>query len=164
MACLPGRAHVTGDFSHYRIHGRIGQGGMGEVYAADDRTLNRKVAIKFLLAAEAADSDAVEGRQRLLHEARAAAHLDHPFICKVYEVGEHESRAFLAMEFVEGVTLEDRLASGPLNADTAARIGEEIADALQFAHQRGVVHRDLKLANVMLGPDWTRQSHGLRRR
>ncbi len=153
MACLPGRAHVTGDFSHYRIHGRIGQGGMGEVYAADDRTLNRKVAIKFLLAAEAADSDAVEGRQRLLHEARAAAHLDHPFICKVYEVGEHESRAFLAMEFVEGVTLQDRLASGPLNADTAARIGEEIADALQFAHQRGVVHRDLKPANVMLGPD-----------
>ena len=93
------------------------------------------------------------GHRRLLREARAAAQLDHPFICKVYEVGEHDGRAFFAMEFVEGVTLKARLASGRLTTDEALRIGGEIAEALNFAHSRGIVHRDIKPANVMLAAD-----------
>ena len=146
---------IAKEFAHYRVHARIGQGGMGEVYAAQDLALDRKVALKFLLpalAGEPRDSAGpeVEGRSRLLREARAAAQLDHPFICKVYEVGEHEGRAFLAMEYVEGVTLNAHLASGRLTIDEAVRIGTEIAEALHFAHTGGVVHRDVKPANVML--------------
>ena len=143
------------EFAHYRMHSCIGQGGMGEVYAAEDLTLNRRVALKFLLpvdAGERRDSDS-GGHRRLLREARAAAQLDHPFICKVYEVGEHDGRAFFAMEFVEGVTLRARLASGRLTTDEALRIGGEIAEALNFAHSRGIVHRDIKPANVMLAAD-----------
>jgi len=147
------------EFAHYRVHARIGQGGMGEVYVADDLTLNRKVALKFLLSSGAselagsADSDDGEGRRRLLREARAAAQLDHPFICKVYEVAEHEGKTFLAMEYVEGATLKARLASGSLTTDEATRIGGEVAEALHFAHTRGIVHRDVKPANVMLTAD-----------
>ncbi len=127
---------------------------MGEVYLAEDLTLNRKVALKFLLSGAPGGPDEVEGRRRLLREARAAAQLDHPFVCKVYEVGEEAGRAFLAMEFVEGVTLKERLAGGRrLDPDEAARIGGEIAEALHLAHTRGIVHRDLKPANVMLASD-----------
>jgi serine/threonine protein kinase/tetratricopeptide (TPR) repeat protein len=138
---------VTGLFAQYRILSRIGSGGMGEVYLAEDLKLHRKAALKFLLPA----IDEADGR--LLREARAAAHLDHPFICKVYEVGEHDGRAFLAMEFVEGVTLKDRLSEGPLQIGEAVRICSEIAEALHFAHGRGIVHRDVKPANVMVTPD-----------
>ena len=119
-------------------------------------TLNRRVALKFLLpvdASERRDSADGGGHRRLLREARAAAQLDHPFICKVYEVGEHDGRAFFAMEFVEGVTLKARLASGRLTTDEALRIGGEIAEALNFAHSQGIVHRDIKPANVMLAAD-----------
>jgi tetratricopeptide (TPR) repeat protein len=143
------------EFAHYRVHGRIGQGGMGEVYLADDLALNRKVALKFLLPVgaveprDAAPPDA-ESPRLLLREARAAAQLDHPYICKVYEVGEHDGKAFLAMEYVEGATLKARLASGSLTTEEATRIGGEVAEALHFAHTRGIIHRDVKPANVML--------------
>jgi tetratricopeptide (TPR) repeat protein len=143
------------EFAHYRVDGRIGHGGMGEVYVAEDLALNRKVALKFLLpggAPEPNDSAVVdaEGRRRLLREARAAAQLDHPYICKVYEVGEHDGKAFLAMEYVEGVTLKARLDTGRPSPDEAVRIGTEIAEALHFAHTKGIIHRDVKPANVML--------------
>ncbi len=147
------------DFSHYRIVARVGQGGMGEVFVAEDLTLNRRVALKFLLpivdpnqSTDRGGLEDAEGR-RLLHEARAAAQLDHPFICKVYEVGEHAGRAFFAMEYVEGVSLKERLAAGPLTVEDAVRIGGEIAEALHLAHTRGIIHRDLKPANVMLASD-----------
>jgi len=136
-------------FSHYRVLSHLEQGGMGEVFLAEDLSLHRKVALKFLLAPggdPAADA-------RLVREARAAAHLDHPFICKVYEVGEQDGRAFFAMEYVDGITLKERLARGRLSRKEALRIASEVADALQFAHARRVVHRDLKPANVMLGAD-----------
>ncbi len=135
---------LPGEFSHFRVLSRLGEGGMGEVFLAEDLSLNRKVALKFLFA---------EDQGRLIREARAVAHLDHPFICKVYEVGEHDGRPFFAMEYVDGVTLKDRLTGGPLPRKDAIRIAGEIADALHFAHTRSIVHRDLKPANVMLGAD-----------
>ena len=135
--------------SHYRILSRLGHGGMGEVYLAEDLSLDRKVALKFLLPGLLADG----ADRRLLHEAKAAAHLDHPFICKVYEVGDHDGRPFIATEYVNGVTLKERLAAGRVPKDEALRLGAEVAEALHFAHSRGIVHRDVKPANVMLGTD-----------
>jgi tetratricopeptide (TPR) repeat protein len=135
------------EFSRYRMLSRLGHGGMGEVFLAEDVTLNRKVALKFLQA------DGADSSKRILTEARAAAHLDHPFICKVYEVGDHDGRPFLAMEFVDGLTLSDRLLRGPVAVSLALRIAREIADALHFAHSRGIVHRDLKPGNIMLSAD-----------
>ena len=140
---------VPSQVSHYRILTRLGQGGMGEVYLAEDLLLDRKVALKFLLVGPFDDG----ADRRLLREAKAAAHLDHPFICKVYEVGEHEGRPFLATEYVDGVTLHERLATGQLPAEEALRIAAEVAEALHFAHTRGIVHRDVKPANVMIGAD-----------
>jgi tetratricopeptide (TPR) repeat protein len=138
------------EFSRYRILSRLGQGGMGEVYLAEDPSLGRKVALKFILPEMAADDGA---RRRLLHEARAAAQLDHPFLCKVYEAGEHDNTPYLALEFVEGTTLKERLAAGTLPESDALRMATEIAEAVQFAHARGIVHRDLKPANIMIGTD-----------
>jgi serine/threonine protein kinase/tetratricopeptide (TPR) repeat protein len=123
---------------------------MGEVYLAEDLQLDRKVALKFLPEEQAGEESA---RRRLLREANAAARLDHPFITKVYEVGEGGTRPFIAMELVEGATLKDRIIRGPLSLAEALRIGSEIAEALEFARQRGIVHRDLKPANVMLTSD-----------
>jgi tetratricopeptide (TPR) repeat protein len=140
---------VDSEFSRYRVVSRVGQGGMGEVFLAEDISLARKVALKFLSPGDQVD----EAGRRILLEARAAAHLDHPFICKVYEVGEREGRPFLAMEFVDGVTLRDRLLQRQIPVSAVVRIGREVADALHFAHTRGIVHRDLKPANVMLTPD-----------
>ena len=136
------------EFSRYRVVSRLGHGGMGEVFLAEDVSLNRKVALKFLQPGDVSDT-----ARRILTEARAAAHLDHPFICKVYEVGEHDGRPFLAMEYVEGLTLSDRLLRGRLPVSLALRIAREVADALHFAHSRGIVHRDLKPANVKVQPD-----------
>ena len=147
---------IGSQISHYRILSKIGQGGMGEVYLAEDLQLDRKVALKFLPEGQAPDETA---RRRLLREANAAARLDHPFITKVYEVGEGAFQAgapgipFIAMELVEGETLKARLARGPLPMPDALRIASEIAEALEFARQRGIVHRDLKPANVMLTSD-----------
>ena len=123
---------------------------MGEVFLAEDLSLGRKVALKFLSAAHTGDQHA---RQRLLHEAQAAASLDHPFICKVYEVGQNDDQPFIAMEYVEGTTLKERLATGAISIEEAVRVGCEIAEAVDFGHVRRIVHRDLKPANIMLTAD-----------
>ena len=136
--------------SHYRVVRRIGEGGMGEVYAAEDLTLDRLVALKFPLPGQLEDDQA---RRRLVREAQAAAGLDHPFVCKVFEVGEEGGQPFIAMEYVDGTTLKERIARGRLPLADALRIALEIAEAVDAAHRRGIVHRDLKPANVMLGVD-----------
>jgi tetratricopeptide (TPR) repeat protein len=147
---------IGSQISHYRILSKIGKGGMGEVYLAEDLQLDRKVALKFLPEGQVPDETS---RRRLLREANAAARLDHPFITKVYEVGESEADSavpgipFIAMELVEGETLRERLLRGALPMPDALRIAAEIADALEFARQRGIVHRDLKPANVMVTGD-----------
>jgi serine/threonine-protein kinase len=122
---------------------------MGEVYRARDTTLDRDVAIKVLPAATTADP---RSRERLRLEAMAAAALDHPFICKIFEVGEHDRAVYLVMEYVPGETLHSRLQRDPMPLAEALRVAGEIADALETAHQRGIIHRDLKPANVMLTP------------
>src|SRR5262245_44078600 len=132
----------------YEIVEIIGRGGMGEVCLADDVMLDRKVALKFVAAPQ--DTD---GLQQLLGEARAAAALDHPFICSIYEVTTYNGRPCIAMEYVRGESLERRLRGGPLPIAEALRVAEEIAEALDAAHKRLVVHRDLKPANVMLTGD-----------
>jgi eukaryotic-like serine/threonine-protein kinase len=136
--------------SHYRILSRIGQGGMGEVFLAEDLSLDRKVALKFLPTTRADDESA---RRRLIREAHSAARLDHPFICKIYEVGQSDGQPFIAMEYVEGTTLGRHIAHGPLPLTEAVRIASELAEAVELAHRTGIVHRDLKPSNVMLTPD-----------
>ncbi|MGQ0732449.1 MAG: protein kinase domain-containing protein [Acidobacteriota bacterium] len=136
--------------SRYRIIRRIGAGGMGEVYLAHDPTLDRQVAVKVLPSGLARDQSA---RRRLLSEAQAAARLDHPFICKVYEVGEADGHPFIAMEFIQGATLHERIRKRPLPIKEVLRLGVEIAEALDFAHRRDIVHRDLKPSNIMVGDD-----------
>jgi eukaryotic-like serine/threonine-protein kinase len=136
--------------SRYDILDSLGRGGMGEVWLARDPRLDRRIALKFLSASPASGDDA--GR-RLMREAKASAALDHPFICKIYETGELDGRPFMAMEYVEGVTLKGRLEQGPLPLRDVLRLGVEIADALDYAHRRGIVHRDLKPSNVMITPE-----------
>ena len=131
----------------YEIVSLLGTGGMGEVYLAQDTRLERKVALKFLPDFLQQDPTA---RRRLLREAKLAASLDHPFICKVYDTGETEGRTFIAMEYVEGETLQQKLARGPLTGREALRIATEMAEALEQAHRKEIVHRDLKPSNVML--------------
>lgn len=135
--------------SRYRILRLLGRGGMGEVHLAHDLHLDRRIALKFLTPAQAAD----DARRRLLREAKASAALDHPFICKTYETGELDGRHFIAMEYVEGATLKERLEGGAMPIRDALRLAVEMADALDYAHRRGVVHGDLKPANVMLSPE-----------
>jgi len=133
--------------SRYRILQRLGQGAMGEVYLAEDRLLKRKVALKFVLQEKEQDE---KWKRRLQKEALAAAALDHPFICKVYETGVLEGRPFIAMEYVPGQTLEEKLSGGCLSAAEALSIAIDIGQALEIAHDKGVVHRDLKPSNVVL--------------
>ena len=132
--------------AHYRIISRIGAGGMGTVYLAEDTNLNRRVALKFLQAETAGSHD---GAARLLREARAASALDHPHIATIYQIGDHAGQPFIAMAHYEGETLEAHLARGHSMVEVA-RIVAEIADALAAAHAAGIVHRDLKPSNVML--------------
>src|SRR6476661_4670131 len=136
------------DGPRYHVLEIIGSGGMGQVCLADDVMLDRKVALKFVTAPGETD-----GLDQLLGEARAAAALDHPFICSIYEVTALKGRPCIAMEFVRGQSLEQRLRAGPLPLAEALRVAEEIAEALDAAHKRLVVHRDLKPANVMLTED-----------
>ena len=138
--------------SRYRILQKLGEGGMGEVFLADDTQLGRKVAVKFLTEALEADATA---RERLHREARSAAALDHPYICKIYEIAEVDGRTGIVMEHVSGETLQATLARGPLAPQRALEIAGEIAEALDEAHTHRLVHRDLKPANVML----TAQGH-----
>jgi len=134
---------------HYEILDQLGKGGMGEVFLAQDTALDRKVAIKFLPEEMQKDATA---RMRLLREAKAAASLDHPFICKIYETGEIDSKAYIVMEFVEGKNLQDKMKEEPLSLRDSLRVTLEIAEALEKAHKSGIVHRDLKPANIMLTP------------
>ena len=136
----------------YRRLRELGRGGMGVVWLAEDVRLKRPVALKFLSAAQAAEAPA---RARLLREAQAAAALDSPHVCTVYEAGEAEGRAYIAMAFIEGRSLRERLAAGPLPVDDALAIARQIAEGLAQAHLRSVVHRDIKPANIMLAADGT---------
>jgi tetratricopeptide (TPR) repeat protein len=138
------------DFGRYRILRLLGRGGLGEVYLARDLTLDRDVAVKFVAPDKVADADA---RRRLLREARAAAALDHPGICTVYETGEtDDGRSYIVMQYVEGETLSAVLARGMMPVRDALALCAEVAEALGAAHRRGVVHRDLKPGNIMVTP------------
>jgi serine/threonine protein kinase len=131
----------------YEIVALVGEGGMGQVFKARDTRLDRTVAIKMLPASLAADP---QRRERFEREARNVSRLEHPHICPLYDVGEHEGHAYLVMQFLDGDTLAERLAHGPLTITQTLEYGIQIAEALAAAHRAGIVHRDLKPGNIMI--------------
>jgi serine/threonine protein kinase len=131
----------------YKIIEKVGEGGMGVVYKAEDARLDRSVALKFLPSELTSDKDA---KKRFIQEAKAAAALNHPHICTIFEINDAEEQSFISMEYIDGQSLKDKLKDGPLDVDEAKDIAIQVAEGLNEAHEKGIVHRDIKPANIML--------------
>ncbi len=133
--------------SHYKILEKLGEGGMGVVYKAEDTKLKRTVALKFLSSQSLGTQDE---KTRFVHEAQAAATLDHPNICTVYEIDEAKGQTFIAMAYVDGQSLREKTQSGPFKLEEALSLTNDVAQGLQEAHEKGIVHRDIKSGNIMV--------------
>ncbi len=142
---------MTGQtISHYKILDKLGEGGMGVVYKAEDTRLDRPVALKFLPTHLLGDA---EVRKRFEREAKASAALSHSNVCTVHEIDEADGKTFIAMEFIEGKSLDSTIAEGPLKIEQALDIAQQVAKGLEAAHKKGIVHRDIKPQNIMIADD-----------